>query len=916
MSTQNINLSSLFNIYKKEEESQLENPILELMKKTKKISSHIKDIKLSDDHHFLYASSLEFKKKTIETNSKLESIMQKIFNYTSKEHLNKLSLQDFDFHLFTSMNDLIIDKFSIDLSILKGERKENLNEDIEKEIENQRKLRVEFSVLKVKGLKPKFNEGIYETENSYFPFIPKIKEKQHAKRPLDIDIIEALDYWLKNKVKFLNFTFADRKLQKEFKFSHPYQIEIEEFYDDTAKRLEKIDIFYENVSHVSIINELLISLASNGFVNKFNLTSIMNGILFSSSTEQSEVSLISDDIKRLMLEAEIYLIKNTSSVMKYTNYIEYSTNLYYKYSFSEDLFNSTTIGVDDTINNITNFMEFITKRVYPYKSLSETDFLYVETIEDLKNSVLEMEKYNEIAIDLEAHMNESYQGLTCLMQISSREKDYIIDCIKLRSEMNVLNKIFCNPKIIKVLHGSDYDILWLQRDFGLYIVNLFDTGIAAKILKYPQKSLQFLLSSICNVMADKKYQLSDWRIRPIPNEMMKYAREDTHYLLFIYDHLKYELIKQGFNNNKGRLTYYLFLAMKESNNLSLKIYTKPEVKSNQYYSLIDRSGNMNKSQLTIYKLILKFRDYIGRKMDYNPNYIWNVNICHDLAKLSFSDYNEDKIYTFLKKNKANEHSFAFINEFISLVKEKYKIINEEIDLISSTTNVNSNYMSVVNMMTIKNNIDHIRNKDKVVYISNQSNIDEKNSQNIKIDIASNTKSEKFSFFNQKEYEQNIKIEIKEDSFMNKKENKMDNNKESNNLYYKVLNKLSFFNLVDYLKDKTKKFSFSLIKKEENYKKDDSKIEKKKENKKSQIKEEENKINYLHSKRVKDMTEGRELDINNDDESSNKEDINDNQDNKISNINRLNMTTEFMDRILNIPGEVKKKKFKKNERQGK
>ncbi len=28
----------------------------------------------------------------------------------------------------------------------------------------------------------------------------------------------------------------------------------------------------------------------------------------------------------------------------------------------------------------------------------------------------------------------------------------------------------------QVLHGADHDVLWLQRDFNLYLVNLFDTG--------------------------------------------------------------------------------------------------------------------------------------------------------------------------------------------------------------------------------------------------------------------------------------------------------------------------------------------------------------------------------------------------------------------------------------------------------
>lgn len=26
------------------------------------------------------------------------------------------------------------------------------------------------------------------------------------------------------------------------------------------------------------------------------------------------------------------------------------------------------------------------------------------------------------------------------------------------------------------MHGADRDIIWLQRDFGIYVCNLFDTG--------------------------------------------------------------------------------------------------------------------------------------------------------------------------------------------------------------------------------------------------------------------------------------------------------------------------------------------------------------------------------------------------------------------------------------------------------
>ena len=38
-----------------------------------------------------------------------------------------------------------------------------------------------------------------------------------------------------------------------------------------------------------------------------------------------------------------------------------------------------------------------------------------------------------------------------------------------------------------------------QRDFGLYVVNLFDTGQAARVLSLPSAGLAFLLDHYCGV---------------------------------------------------------------------------------------------------------------------------------------------------------------------------------------------------------------------------------------------------------------------------------------------------------------------------------------------------------------------------------------------------------------------------------
>ncbi len=61
--------------------------------------------------------------------------------------------------------------------------------------------------------------------------------------------------------------------------------------------------------------------------------------------------------------------------------------------------------------------------------------------------------------------------------------------------------------IFQVLHGCGSDILWLQRDFGVYLVNVFDTGEAARVLQYPSFGLAHLLQAFCSVEAQKQYQV-------------------------------------------------------------------------------------------------------------------------------------------------------------------------------------------------------------------------------------------------------------------------------------------------------------------------------------------------------------------------------------------------------------------------
>uniref|UniRef100_A0A674CY91 Exosome complex component 10 n=1 Tax=Salmo trutta TaxID=8032 RepID=A0A674CY91_SALTR len=252
-----------------------------------------------------------------------------------------------------------------------------------------------------------------------------------------------------------------------------------------------------------------------------------------------------------------------------------------------------------------------------YKPLAETKCSFIDNLEDLVAVNEKLTKTSEFAVDLEHHSYRSFLGITCLMQISTRDEDFIIDTLELRSELYILNEAFTDPAIVKVFHGADSDIEWLQKDLGLYIVNMFDTHQASRTLNLGRHSLDHLLKLFCNVDSDKRYQLADWRIRPLPDEMFQYARADTHYLLYVYDRLRVDLWEVG--NGQPAL---LQMVWHKSKDISLKKYMKPLFTDDSYMDLLRKQKKaFNTQQLTAFRLLYGWRDKLARQEDESTGYV-------------------------------------------------------------------------------------------------------------------------------------------------------------------------------------------------------------------------------------------------------------------------------------------------------
>lgn len=157
---------------------------------------------------------------------------------------------------------------------------------------------------------------------------------------------------------------------------------------------------------------------------------------------------------------------------------------------------------------------------------------YVDTPELLRSELAAIEGATLLGVDTEADSFFHYQEQVCLIQITGKERDLIVDPLRISNELltEALEPWMADPTVEKIFHGSDYDISSLKRDFGFEITPIFDTMIVAQALGFERFSLADLVEHYFDVKLEKKYQRRDWSKRPLREEHLSYARLDSHYL--------------------------------------------------------------------------------------------------------------------------------------------------------------------------------------------------------------------------------------------------------------------------------------------------------------------------------------------------------------------------------------------------
>jgi ribonuclease D len=154
-----------------------------------------------------------------------------------------------------------------------------------------------------------------------------------------------------------------------------------------------------------------------------------------------------------------------------------------------------------------------------------------------------VEKASVVALDTEADSLHHYFEKTCLLQVGVAGESHLVDPLADLDLMPLIRALQLVPCLL--LHGADYDLRLLIRDFGFKPTSVFDTMLAAQLLGLERISYAALVERTTGVQIDKKSQKADWSRRPLSAEMEEYAAGDVHYLPSVARLLAAELEVNG-----------------------------------------------------------------------------------------------------------------------------------------------------------------------------------------------------------------------------------------------------------------------------------------------------------------------------------------------------------------------------------
>ena len=169
-------------------------------------------------------------------------------------------------------------------------------------------------------------------------------------------------------------------------------------------------------------------------------------------------------------------------------------------------------------------------------------WVWIDTETKINAAKNDIDCLSIICVDTEYDSFRYFREVLCLIQIEAGGRTYLFDPLG-KLDFSFLGTYFRDPAVLKIMHAGDNDIRLLKRDYAFEFTNIFDTHQAASILGCHNLALSTLINQYLGMelTKDKKMQRSKWETRPLSEEQIRYAVEDTAHLTALYRRLESDI---------------------------------------------------------------------------------------------------------------------------------------------------------------------------------------------------------------------------------------------------------------------------------------------------------------------------------------------------------------------------------------
>lgn len=213
------------------------------------------------------------------------------------------------------------------------------------------------------------------------------------------------------------------------------------------------------------------------------------------------------------------------------------------------------------------------------------------------------------AIDTEADSLHRHRESLCLIQFTAGNECVLIDPLAIK-DLSPLREYLKDATVW--MHGADYDMTMLKREFGELPPTVYDTQIGARLLGVTQFGLGNLVEHYFSVTLLKSSQKADWGKRPLSEKMIDYALNDVRYLLEMGDIIVAQL------KEKGRYNWFL----ESCSSAREKVADRDDSRDDQWR--ISGSGKLDAYGLACLRALWNWRDKEAEAWD-RPSFMVATN---------------------------------------------------------------------------------------------------------------------------------------------------------------------------------------------------------------------------------------------------------------------------------------------------